>query len=144
MFFENGIVPDTLSNLQELHTLSMTNTPITKMTDKLATLQRLQSLTLDKCSLTDLPNLSGLSNLIRLSLPNNRLSKLEGLIKVNSLLLYKNLFTKIPILAVPEALRRLDMNYNPVTNMYIVTYFTNLTELRLSETKISVIPPEIY
>jgi len=143
MFFVNGIVPETLSNLQQLHTLGITNTPITKMTDKLSTLQRLQSLTLDKCSLTHLPNLSGLSNLIRLSLPNNQLSKLEGLIKVNSLSLYKNLFTKIPTLAVPEALSRLDMNFNPVTNMYMVTYFTNLTDLRLSETKISVIPPEI-
>jgi Leucine-rich repeat (LRR) protein len=143
MFFVNGIVPETLSNLQQLHTLGITNTPITKMTDKLSTLQRLQSLTLDKCSLTHLPNLSGLSSLIRLSLPNNQLSKLEGLVKVNSLSLYKNLFTKIPTLAVPEALTRLDMNFNPVTNMYIVTYFTNLTDLRLSETKISVIPPEI-
>jgi Leucine-rich repeat (LRR) protein len=143
MFFMNGIVPDTLSNLQQLHTLGMTNTPITKMTEKLGSLQKLQSLTLDKCSLSQLPSLSGLFNLSRLSLPNNRLSKLEGLIQVQSLSLYKNLFTEIPTLAVPEALRRLDMNFNPVIEMSIVTSFTNLTEIRLSETQISVVPPEI-
>ncbi|CAF2155844.1 unnamed protein product [Rotaria magnacalcarata] len=166
MFFMNDVVPHTLSNLQRLHTLSIINTPINKMTEKLGTLQKLESLALDKCSLSQLPNLrtlqkleslaldkcslsqlpnlSGLSKLIRLSLPNNRLSKLEGLIEIRSLSLYKNLFTKIPTLVVPESLGRLDMNFNPVMDMSIVTSFTNLTELRLSETKISVIPPEIH
>ncbi|CAF1247396.1 unnamed protein product [Rotaria magnacalcarata] len=144
MFFMNDVVPHTLSNLQRLHTLSIINTPINKMTEKLGTLQKLESLALDKCSLSQLPNLSGLSKLIRLSLPNNRLSKLEGLIEIRSLSLYKNLFTEIPTLVVPESLGRLDMNFNPVMDMSIVTSFTNLTELRLSETKISVIPPEIH
>jgi Leucine-rich repeat (LRR) protein len=35
------------------------------------------------------------------------------------------------------------MNYNPVEDMEVITSFLNITEVRLSNTKISVIPPEI-
>ena len=114
------------------------------MTDELGTLQKLESLILDNCSLLGLPNLRDLSKLSTVSLPNNGLSRLEGLTQVNSIFLYNNLFAEIPTLAVPEKLRILDMNFNPVIDMSIVTAFTNLTDLRLSETQISVIPPEIY
>jgi Leucine-rich repeat (LRR) protein len=144
MFFENGIVPDTLSNLQELHTLTMTNTPIIQMTDKLATLEQLQMLSLDNCALSYLPNLGGLANLSTVSFPNNRLSKLEGLVKPRMVSLYKNLFTEIPTLEEPDALVRLNMNFNPVTDMTSIMSFSNLTEIRLSETKISVIPSDIH
>jgi len=143
MIFMNGIVPDTLSNLQQLFSLSITNTPIIKMTDSVATLKQLQSLTLNNCSLAYMPNLSGMTNLLTVSLPNNRLSKLEGLVGVRSLSLYKNLFTEIPTLTEPEKLGRLDMNYNPVQDMDMITVFVNLTDARLSFTKISVIPTEI-
>ncbi|CAF4052902.1 unnamed protein product [Rotaria sp. Silwood1] len=144
MFFVNNIVPDSLSNLQELHTLSMTNTPIRKMTDELGSLRKLQSLTLDKCSLSHLPNLSELTNLTTVTLPNNQLSKLEGLTKLYSLQLYKNQFTEIPTLAVPEALLRLNMNYNPVMDMSYTLLFKNITEIRIAESKISVIPSHIF
>jgi hypothetical protein len=143
MAFVNGIVPDTLSNLQQLFGLSITNTPIITMTDKLATLKRLESLTLSNCSLSQMPNLSGMHKLLTVSLPNNRLSKLEGLMNVRSLSLYKNLFTEIPTLEEPESLSRLDMNYNPVQDMEPILAFSNLTDARLSFTKISVIPTEI-
>jgi leucine-rich repeat protein SHOC2 len=143
MIFMNGIVPDTLSNLQQLFSLSITNTPIIKMTDSVATLKQLQSLTLNNCSLAYMPNLSGMTKLLTVSLPNNRLSKLEGLVGVRSLSLYKNLFTEIPTLTEPEGLSRLDMNYNPVQDMDMITAFVNLTDARLSFTKISVIPTEI-
>ncbi|CAF4395099.1 unnamed protein product, partial [Adineta steineri] len=127
MFFDNNMVPDTLSNLQQLHTLGITNTPITKMTQKLSSLGKLQSLSLDKCSLSYLPNLSQLKSLISVNLPNNQLSELEGLTNVSSLSLYKNQFTEIPYIAVPEALRRLDMNYNPVMDMSYALFFKNIT-----------------
>ncbi|CAF1371908.1 unnamed protein product [Adineta steineri] len=143
MFFDNNMVPDTLSNLQQLHTLGITNTPITKMTQKLSSLGKLQSLSLDKCSLSYLPNLSQLKNLISVNLPNNKLSELEGLTNVSSLSLYKNQFTEIPFIAVPEALRRLDMNYNPVMDMSYVLFFKNITEIRMAESKIPVIPSHI-
>ncbi len=113
------------------------------MTDNVATLKQLQSLTLNNCSLAYMPNLSGMTNLLTLSLPNNRLSKLEGLVGVRSLSLYKNIFTEIPTLTEPDRLGRLDMNYNPVQDMDMITAFVNLTEARLSFTKISVIPTEI-
>jgi hypothetical protein len=143
MIFMNGIVPDTLSNLQQLFGLSITNTPILKMTDNVATLKKLESLTLNNCSLTHMPNLSGMTNLTTLSLPNNLLSKLEGLVGVRSLSLYKNLFTEIPTLTEPEKLGRLDMNYNPVQDMDMITAFVNLTDARLSFTNIPVVPTEI-
>jgi Leucine-rich repeat (LRR) protein len=113
------------------------------MTDSVATLQKLESLTLNNCSLAHMPNLSEMTKLLTLSLPNNRLSKLEGLVGVRSLSLYKNLFTEIPTLTEPEKLSRLDMNYNPVQDMDMITAFVNLTDARLSFTKISVIPTEI-
>ncbi|CAF4031739.1 unnamed protein product [Adineta steineri] len=143
MFFDNNMVPDTLSNLQQLHTLGITNTPITKMTQKLSSLGKLQSLSLDKCSLSYLPNLSQLKSLISVNLPNNQLSELEGLTNVSSLSLYKNQFTEIPYIAVPEALRRLDMNYNPVMDMSYALFFKNITEIRMAESKIPVIPSHI-
>jgi Leucine-rich repeat (LRR) protein len=143
MNFVNGIVPDTLSNLQQLFSLSITNTPITKMTDRVTMLQRLESLTLNNCSLSHMPHLGGMSKLLTVSLPNNRLSKIEGLMNPKSLFLYNNLFTEIPTLTEPEALARLYMNYNPVEDMEMITSFLNITEVRLSNTKISVIPPEI-
>ncbi|CAF1411730.1 unnamed protein product [Adineta steineri] len=143
MFFDNNMVPDTLSNLQQLHTLGITNTPITKMTQKLSSLGKLQSLSLDKCSLSYLPNLSQLKNLISVNLPNNQLSELEGLTNVSSLSLYKNQFTEIPYITVPEALRRLDMNYNPVMDMSYALFFKNITEIRMAESKIPVIPSHI-
>ncbi|CAF3881590.1 unnamed protein product [Adineta steineri] len=143
MFFDSNMVPDTLSNLQQLHTLGITNTPITKMTQKLSSLGKLQSLSLDKCSLSYLPNLSQLKSLISVNLPNNQLSELEGLTNVSSLSLYKNQFTEIPYIAVPEALRRLDMNYNPVMDMSYALFFKNITEIRMAESKIPVIPSHI-
>jgi len=113
------------------------------MTNNVATLKQLQSLTLNNCSLTHMPNLSGMTNSLTLSLPNNRLSKLEGLVGVRSLSLYKNLFTEIPTLTEPERLGRLDMNYKLVKDMDMITAFVNLTEARLSFTNIPVVPTEI-
>jgi Leucine-rich repeat (LRR) protein len=91
-----------------------------------------------------MPNLSGMTKLLTLSLPNNRLSKLEGLVGPLSLGLYKNLFTEIPTLAEPERLGRLDMNYNPVQDMEMINAFSNITEVRLSFTNVPVIPAEIH
>jgi hypothetical protein len=144
MFFVNGIVPDALSNLQLLTSLYITNTPITKFTHQVATLQRLEMLSVDNCALSHMPSLSGMSKLYSVILPNNRLSKLEGLMNVYMLSLYKNLFTEIPTQTEPGKLVRLDMNYNPVKHMAMITSYSNLTDIRLSNTQISVIPPAIH
>jgi Leucine-rich repeat (LRR) protein len=123
----------------------MTNVPITKLTDKVSTLQRLEMLSLDSCSLSHMPNLSGMSRLYRVFAPHNRLSKLEGLMNVNHLWLDDNLFTEIPTQTEPEALVRLYMNYNPVKSMKLNTaVYSNLTEIKLSKTEISVIPNDIH
>ncbi|CAF0778549.1 unnamed protein product [Adineta ricciae] len=143
MLFVDGVVPDALSNLQEVHTLGIANTPITKMTEKLSSLVKLQSLMLDNCSLTQLPSLSELKNLTTVSLPNNRLTQLEGLVKVRSLSLYKNQFTEIPMLEIPEALGRLDMNHNPVMDMSYLLLCKNITEIRIAVSNIPMIPSHI-
>jgi internalin A len=143
MRFVDDIVPDALANLQKLFHLSFLKMPISKITDKLNTLQGLQSITIDNCSLSDMPSLSGMYKLYSVSLPNNRLSKLEGLTNVSSLHLYKNQFTQIPTSELPGNLRMLNMNYNPVENMDIITTYVNMTDLRLSQTKIPSIPEGI-
>ena len=114
------------------------------MTDKVATLQRLEMLSLDNCALSHMPNLYGMSKLLSVILPNNRLSKLDGLMNVYTLMLYKNLFTEIPILTEPERLTRLDMNFNPVKKMDTILSCSNLTDVKLSNTDVSVIPSTIH
>jgi len=143
MVFVNGIVPDALSNLPLLFSLSIKNSPISKMTDKVTSLHKLESLTLDSCSLTHMPNLHGMSKLYTVTLPNNQLSELHGLMNPYQLFLYKNLFTEIPTQTEPDTLTRIYMNYNPVKDLSTITTYSNLTELRLSNTKVSVIPSTI-
>ena len=143
MFLVAGIVPDALSNLPLLFSLTITKTPITKMTEKIASLGRLEMLTVDNCELTEMPSLYGLSKLYTVSLSNNHLSKLEGLMSVRRLSLYKNLFTEVPTQTEPEKLRTLDMNYNPVRSLPDCTLYGNLTSIRLSNTQVAVIPSNI-
>ena len=113
------------------------------MTDKVTTLQRLEMLSLDNCSLTEMPNLYGMPKLYVVSLSNNRLIKLEGLMNVYRLFLYHNLFTEVPTQTEPGRLIILYMNYNPVQNMPNIASYYNLTDVRLSNTQVSVIPSNI-
>ncbi len=113
------------------------------MTDKIVSLQKLESLALDNCSLTSMPSLYGMTKLNTVTLPNNRLSELNGLMNLRQLYLYNNLFTAIPSQVEPDALVRIYMNYNPVKNLNDITSYTNLTEIRLSRTDISQIPEAI-
>ncbi len=113
------------------------------MTDKITSLQRLESLTLDNCSLNEMPSLHGMSKLYTVTLPNNHLSKLEGLSNPYQLFLYNNLFTSIPTQTEPDTLVRIYMNYNPVKDFKDISSYTNLTEIRLSKTDLSAIPQAI-
>ena len=126
-----------------LFSLSITNSPIIKVTDKITSLQRLESLTLDNCLLTEMPSLDGMGKLRTVTLPNNRLSKLEGLMNVRQLFLYHNLFTEIPTLTETDALVRIYMNYNPIKDITKITAYANLTEIRLSNTEVPFIPESI-
>lgn len=113
------------------------------MTDKLVTLPRLETLSLTNCSLTQLPNLSQLSRLSRLFVPNNRLSKIEGLTVAYQLWLSNNLLTEIPTQVYPEKLIKLSMGYNPVKDMANIMSFPNIRDIVLSNTEISAIPENI-
>jgi Leucine-rich repeat (LRR) protein len=113
------------------------------MTDKLTTLQLLEDLTLDSCSLSYLPSLKGMPYLWAVSAVNNRLSKIEGLMNVYRLFLWNNLFTELPTLTEPQALAVLYMSQNPVEDMTGINSFIHLVDLRLSNSSISVIPSTI-
>jgi hypothetical protein len=58
-----GIVPDSLENLRQLLAFAISDSPIVNMTERLGTLSKLRYLFLTDCSLTHLPNLSGISQL---------------------------------------------------------------------------------
>jgi len=143
MVFLNGIVPDTLSNLQLLWGLSITNSPINTVTPQVKSLANLQSLTLNNCSLSEMPSLQGLSKLNTVTLPNNQLSQLHGLMNISQLFLYHNLFTSVPTQTIPGTLVRIYMNYNPVTHLPNIASYSNLTEIRLSNTEVADIPSTI-
>ncbi|CAF1219125.1 unnamed protein product [Rotaria sordida] len=141
--FPNGIVPDELSNLRQLTSLQITDAPIVKMTEQLGTLSNLNSLFLYNSSLTHLPNLSGISRLIFLSIGHNRLSHLDGPNSVQHLYLGDNAFTEIPAWFTQASLRILDMNNNPLEKMLAITSLVNLERLYLSNTSLSFIPTAI-
>jgi Leucine-rich repeat (LRR) protein len=113
------------------------------MTDKVTTLQLLEDLTLDNCGLSYLPSLQGMPYLLTVSVPHNRLSKIEGLMNVFRLFLYNNLFTELPTQTEPQALAVLYMNQNPVKDMTGINSFIHLVDVRLSNSSISVIPSTI-
>ncbi len=132
-----------MENLKQLYDLYIYNSPIVNMTERLGTLSNLQFLTLQACSLTSLPNLSGLSQLFYVYLNQNRLSKVEGLTDVSYLVLSNNLFTDIPKLNTPSRLQYLDMNHNSLKNMLAITSHINLQTLYLINTTLSSVPGTI-
>jgi Leucine-rich repeat (LRR) protein len=141
--FPNGIVPDNLANLKQLSDLSIFNSPIVNMTEQLGTLTNLHTLYLRNCSLTYLPDLSGIPYLSTVDLTDNQLSKVDGLTTVYDLYLDNNLFTELPTLNIPGNLYYLTMNKNPLKNMLAITLHVNLRYLFLENTTLSYIPPTI-
>jgi len=141
--FPDYIVPDNLENLRQLRQLAFFNTPIVSITERLGTMSNLAVLYLQNCTLTDLPNLSGIPNLQYIDLRENQLSNVEGLTGVVNLDLSNNLFTDIPTLNTPNTLRYLDMNNNPVENMLAITSHVNLNRVLLRNTTLSFIPATI-
>ncbi len=113
------------------------------MTERLGTLSKLYSLYLHNCSLTHLPNLSGIPQLHTADFRQNRLSKVDGLTGVTDLYLSNNLFTDIPTLITPNTLELLYMDNNPIRNMLAITSHVNLQIVNLINTNLSSIPPTI-
>ncbi len=129
-----------MGNLRQLRQLSIFNTPIESITERLGTMSNLTALCLQNCTLTHLPNLSGISELQYIHLDDNLLSKVDGLNGVITLDLSNNLFTDIPRLNNPNTLQHLDMNNNPLENMLAITSHVNLHSLLLRNTTLSSIP----
>jgi Leucine-rich repeat (LRR) protein len=114
------------------------NSPIVNMTERLGTLTNLNSLNLISCSLTELPNLSGVSRLSNVDLSENQLSKVDGLTGVEYL--YLQIFTDIPTLNTPDSLLYLYMPNNPLKNMLKITSHVNLYYMNLGNTNLTSIP----
>lgn len=113
------------------------------MTERLGTLKNLHFLSLQTCALAYLPNLSGIPALSDVDLSDNRLSKVDGLTGVNTLVLNKNLFTDLPKLNTPNTLLYLSMNNNPVKNMLAINSHVNLQTLSLQSASLTSIPATI-
>jgi Leucine-rich repeat (LRR) protein len=143
MSFSDGVVPDTLANFRQLHSLNIYNTLITNFTDKLASLFQLSSLNIVGCSLSQLPNLEDMANLQYVNLDNNQLSQVDGLNNVYSLDLSNNLLTEIPTVTSPETVTFLYMNNNPLKHVMTLGLFMNAYYVRLYNTSISFVPPAI-
>ncbi|CAF1431811.1 unnamed protein product [Adineta steineri] len=141
--FPSGIVPDNLENLEQLTSLNFYMSPIVYMTKYLGTLKNLYNLSLRSCSLTDLPDLSGLLKLSSLILNDNQLSQIHGVPNIPHLELVTNLFTEIPIMKNPDSLRILSMNNNPLKNILTITSHINLYILNLGHVRLSSVPPTI-
>jgi len=132
-----------LENLRQLRQLAIFNTPIISITERLGTISNLTVLYLQNCTLTDIPNLSGIPNLQYIDIGHNQLSKVEGLTGVVNLDLSNNLFADIPTLNTPNTLRYLDMSNNPLENMLAITSHVNLNQILLRNTTLSFIPATI-
>ncbi|UJR17366.1 hypothetical protein I4U23_004261 [Adineta vaga] len=144
MVFTNGVVSDNLVNLPLLQRLEITNTIINNMTNQLASLTRLYYLILVNCSISQLPNLSSLSDLYHLQLEQNQLSKINGLnADIHSLLLSNNLFTEIPRVETPTYVEELSMNNNPLKHIMTIDSFINIEKVDLHNTTLAFIPPTI-
>jgi Leucine-rich repeat (LRR) protein len=141
--FENGIVPDSLGNLQKLHELQIVDSPIIKMTEQLGALNNLSMITFVNCSLTYLPDISNLENLQVLQAPHNNLTRLDGIPGVRILSLEINLLDEIPISKKPENLELLDISYNPLKNAVPLLSYNNLEIIFITDTTITSIPSSI-
>ncbi|UJR32342.1 hypothetical protein I4U23_019805 [Adineta vaga] len=141
--FPNNIVPDDLKNLKQLAELQIYNSPVKNMTEQLGSLTNLNRLYLQSCSLTRLPDLSGLYRLQGVYLDNNRLHEVTGLNSVTDLGLSDNLFIQIPILANPGDLRSLTLDRNPLKNMLAITSHTNIYYLNLQNSNLTSVPATI-
>ena len=136
-------MPDTLINLKQLNSLSIQHTRITNMTEQLANLRHLRSLSLVDCSLTRLPNLDGLQNLYQVQVQNNRLSQIDGLNGPGYLYLDRNLFTNLPVVTGSDNVHTLSMSHNPLKHVMQLSLFSGLQYLHLRNITISSIPPMI-
>lgn len=141
--FALGIVPASLGRLKALRELRISHTPIVKVTDQLTTLKNLSTLDIFNCSLTTLPDLSDLDQLVSLQLAFNKLTHLTGLSAPDSLSLVFNLFETVPVLRNPEKLMALFFSYNPIKTMAPISLYKNLRILSIRGTNITSIPSTI-
>ncbi|CAF0926168.1 unnamed protein product [Adineta ricciae] len=142
--FSDGIVPDSLANLQQVNTIQMLNSSIMNLTNQFSSLIHLYSLTLNNCSLSEIPSLSNMPYLRHVYLDNNRLSRIEGFrTDVDCLHVADNLFTEIPFFKTPTSLAILRMNNNPLKDISSIDSFTYLAILELRNTTLISIPSTI-
>ncbi|CAF0742325.1 unnamed protein product [Adineta ricciae] len=138
-----GIIPDTLLKLKNLTYFSVSSTKIVKGFEKLTKLPKLETLVLDNCSLTSLPNLNNLPNLGALLVENNNLTDIFDIPGVQYLDLNGNQLKNIPMTRDPDRLIGLGMSGNPLSSAATIMLYKNLEDINLSGTGIYSIPATI-
>jgi len=119
---ENGLEHiSLLADLPGLTSLSLSYNKfqIADLNEVLGHLPDLEYLNLCGNKLTNVGNISLLSNLERLHLADNQIQNITGLgscIKLNYLNLHKNRITNIEVLATLENLEFVDLTYNPISD----------------------------
>lgn len=149
-FLEKLIITDgvsgylsNLSGMSNLKYLEIRNTNIsTEELNVIGSLTKLESLTLNNCSLSTAAPLSGLSEITYLDLSNNTIRDIDALSsmsKLQELNLQRNAVTEPDAIASCPMLSKLDISYNSITSLNSLLSLSELSWLDASNNSLAAI-----
>ncbi len=136
------LLPKEVIRLSNLFVLSVCGSQITELPD-VSPLTNLQELYLDENCLTALPNLSPLTQLIVLFARNNQLAELPNLSSLTNLRrldVSRNQLTSLPELSSLTKLEGLNVWENQLTRLPDLSPLANLEQLYLDENRLTELP----
>ncbi|ABW26990.1 COR domain-containing protein [Acaryochloris marina] len=143
-------IPDAISQLKNLQTLSLQGNQLTTIPDAISQLKNLQTLSLQRNQLTAIPDaISQLKNLQTLSLQGNQLTAIPDaigqLVNLQTLDLHDNQLTTIPdTISQLVNLQELDLRNDQLTTIPdAISQLSNLQKLYLHGNELLKIPAEI-
>ena len=140
-----GIDFSVLEELTSMETLDLSDCTVSSGGLRaIGTLEKLTTLKLSNCAITDVSALANLTNLQVLDLSGNvitDISSLSGLTALTDVNLNGNAITSISSLASAASLTRLDITGNQVTSLTPLSNKTSLKELLASQNGISDLSP---
>lgn len=129
-----------IGSLSQLTELAIYNSSVSvKDLKAIASLPKLQKLTLSGCSLSDIRPLSSLKGLTRLDLSNNSIADvtpLSAMTQLTELYLGHNALDTLNALSPLTALKSLDISYNSIISIFPLSGCTALQELNVSNNKL--------
>ena len=142
----HGSTADSLQGMQslsQLTELTMVNCKVSAV-DLLiiASLPKLEKLTLSECGLSSIENLSKLRNLTYLDLSGNSIRDLSALSFMSSLLqldLSHNALDNLNALSSLSGLQKLNVSYNSLSSIVPLASCTGLTELNISNNTVAAL-----